>query len=88
MGGLLSCHQLATLKKFKMTNTNYNGYCLKMAIKLGDTLLPAFANGMPVSHLNLKTGINANENGNTCSAAIGTLLLEFGTLSRLTNNDK
>ena len=36
-----------------------------------------------VSSINLRHGVASNESSVTCSAAAGTYLLEFGTLSRL-----
>jgi len=51
---------------------------------LGKRLLPAFNSptGMPYVFVNLKTGAVKGEVSNP--AEIGTLLLEFGTLSKLT----
>ena len=73
LGGLLSCHQL----------TNDKGL-LQLAEDLANRLLPVFSSptGMPYVNVNLKTGAVQDENTNP--AEIGTLLLEFGTLSKLT----
>jgi mannosidase alpha-like ER degradation enhancer 2 len=73
LGGLLSSYQL----------TGDEGL-LKLADDLGRRLLPAFDSptGMPYMFVNLKTG--AVKEPNTNPAEIGTLLLEFGTLSKLT----
>jgi mannosidase alpha-like ER degradation enhancer 2 len=51
---------------------------------LGKRLLPAFDSptGMPYVNVNLKTG--AVRDGQTNPAEVGTLLMEFGTLSKLT----
>ena len=73
LGGLLSGYQLSGDKRL-----------LKLADDLGTRLLPAFDSptGMPYVEVNLKTGKVRNPRTNP--AEVGTLLLEFGTLSRLT----
>lgn len=66
----------------------YNNELLVLAEDLGKKLLPAFntKTGIPEHRVNLKTGKISLETPNTCIAAAGTLILEFGTLSILTNN--
>ena len=51
---------------------------------LGTRLLPAFDSptGMPYMYVNLRTGKTSGARSNP--AEIGTLFLEFGTLSKLT----
>jgi mannosidase alpha-like ER degradation enhancer 2 len=73
LGGLLSSYQLTGDKKL-----------LALADDLGTRLLPAFNSptGMPYMFVNLKTGKTRGVESNP--AEIGTLLLEFGTLSKLT----
>lgn len=73
LGGLLSSYQLSGDKRL-----------LALADDLGTRLLPAFASptGMPYVYVNLKTGAVRGEETNP--AEIGTLLIEFGTLSKLT----
>jgi mannosidase alpha-like ER degradation enhancer 2 len=73
LGGLLSSYQLTGDKRL-----------LALADDLGTRLLPAFNSptGMPYPHINLKTGAVSGDTSNP--AEIGTLLLEFGTLSKLT----
>ena len=73
LGGLLSSHQLTGDKRL-----------LQLAEDLGNRLLPAFGSptGMPYVNVNLKTGAVRGEVTNP--AEVGTLLLEFGTLSKLT----
>jgi len=73
LGGLLSSYQLTGDKRL-----------LALAQDLGDRLLPAFNSptGMPYVHVNLKTGATKGVNSNP--AEIGTLIIEFGTLSKLT----
>src|SRR6267143_2544025 len=57
---------------------------LRLADDLGARLLPVFDSptGMPYMYVNLKTGKVSGAKTNP--AEIGTLILEFGTLSRLT----
>jgi hypothetical protein len=73
LGGLLSSYQLSADKRL-----------LALADDLGTRLLPAFESptGMPYVYLNLKTG--AVRGDETNPAEVGTLLLEFGALSKLT----
>lgn len=75
MGGLLSSYQLSG-------DTNL----LNLAQDLGNRLLPAFDSptGMPYRYVNLKTGAVSGTDSNP--AEIGTYLIEFGTLSKLTGN--
>src|SRR5438477_2671312 len=73
LGGLLSIYQLTGDKRL-----------LALAEDLGNRLLPAFNSptGMPYVYVNLKTGAVRGKESNP--AEIGTLLIEFGTLSKLT----
>jgi len=73
LGGLLSSYQLTGDKRL-----------LDLADNLGNRLLPVFSSptGMPYMYVNLKTGKTRGAESNP--AEIGTLLLEFGTLSKLT----
>jgi mannosidase alpha-like ER degradation enhancer 2 len=77
LGGLLSSYQLTGEEKF-----------LLLAQDLGDRLLKAFNSptGMPYVDVNLRTG--ATRGKKTNPGEIGTLLVEFGTLSMLTGNPK
>ena len=72
LGGLLSSYQLTDDKRL-----------LQLAVNLGDRLLPVFESptGLPYRYVNLKTGKVRGEVSNP--AETGTLLIEFGTLSRL-----
>lgn len=74
LGGLLSAHQMTGDPRL-----------LKLADDLGTRLLPAFGSptGLPYMYVNLKTGKTSGSRTNP--AEIGTLVLEFGTLARLTN---
>ena len=73
LGGLLSAYQATGDPRL-----------LALAEDLGRRLLPAFSSptGMPYMYVNLKTGKTSGARSNP--AEIGTLLLEFGTLSKLT----
>jgi hypothetical protein len=68
--------------------TSYNGELLAMALELGLRLLPAFdtPTGLPLHRVNLGTGVGDPTAHQTCAAAAGTYLLEFGLLSRLTGD--
>jgi mannosidase alpha-like ER degradation enhancer 2 len=75
LGGLITNYQLTGDKRF-----------LTLAEDLGRRLLPVFESptGMPYRYVNLKTGKVRNPVSNP--AETGTLLLEFGALSKLTGN--
>ncbi|KAJ2454991.1 hypothetical protein EV183_001095 [Coemansia sp. RSA 2336] len=93
LGGLISAHIIATDEADVLgmrldTNGTYNGELLHLARDLAYRLLPAFEaspTGVPYARTNLKHGFCKEETSSTCAAGVGTLLLEFGTLSRLTN---
>jgi mannosidase alpha-like ER degradation enhancer 2 len=74
LGGLLSGYQMTGDPRL-----------LRLAEDLGTRLLPVFDSptGMPYMYVNLKTGKTSGARSNP--AEIGTLVLEFGTLARLTN---
>lgn len=63
---------------------------LRLALDLGDRLMPAFdtPTGLPYARVNLKHGVEPNEDPSTCSAAAGSLTLEFTLLSRLSGDPK
>jgi mannosidase alpha-like ER degradation enhancer 2 len=73
LGGLLSSYQLT-----------HDRQLLTLAEDLGNRLLPVFASptGLPYRFVNLKTGKVRGAETNPAEA--GTLLIEFGTLSKLT----
>jgi hypothetical protein len=75
LGSLLSAYQMDGDARF-----------LHLAVDLADRLLPAFDSptGMPYRHVNLQSGATKDPLNNP--AEIGTLLLEWGTLSRITGN--
>ncbi|HEX7421327.1 MAG TPA: glycoside hydrolase family 47 protein [Thermoanaerobaculia bacterium] len=74
LGGLLSAYQMTGDERL-----------LHLADDLGTRLLPVFDSptGMPYRFVNLRTGKTRDPKSNP--AEIGTLLLEFGTLSKLTH---
>jgi mannosidase alpha-like ER degradation enhancer 2 len=75
LGGLLSAYELSGDRQL-----------LALAEDLGKRLLPAFDSptGLPYVYVNLKTG--KTQGTATNPAETGSLLLEFGTLSKLTGN--
>jgi Glycosyl hydrolase family 47 len=75
LGGLLSTYQI-----------NHDKRLLNLAEDLGNRLLPVFNSptGMPYMFVNLKTGEVRGKISNP--AEIGTLLIEFGTLAKLTKD--
>ncbi|MEX2117517.1 MAG: glycoside hydrolase family 47 protein, partial [Bacteroidota bacterium] len=77
LGGLLSSYELDGDKKF-----------LALATDLGNRLLPVFDSptGMPYRYVNLLTGKVRSSEKRSNPAEIGTLLIEFGTLSKHTGN--
>lgn len=74
LGGLLSAYQMTGDERL-----------LRLADDLGTRLLPVFNSptGMPYRFVNLRTGKTTGAKSNP--AEIGTLILEFGTLSKLTH---
>jgi mannosidase alpha-like ER degradation enhancer 2 len=74
LGGLLSAYEMTG-----------DARLLHLADDLGTRLLPAFntPTGMPYMYVNLRTGKTTGARSNP--AEIGTLILEFGTLSKLTH---
>lgn len=73
LGGLLTSYQLTNDKRF-----------LDLAQDLGNRLLPVFNSptGLPYRYVNLRTGKVSRPISNP--AETGTLIVEFGTLSKLT----
>ena len=73
LGGLLSSYQLTNDRRL-----------LNLAEDLGNRLLPVFNSptGLPYRYINLKTGKVRDAKTNPAEA--GTLLIEFGALSKIT----
>ncbi|KAJ6668259.1 hypothetical protein lerEdw1_015636 [Lerista edwardsae] len=89
LGSLLSAHIIITDAKQPfgdMTIKGYDNELLHMAHDLAVRLLPAFENtktGIPYPRVNLRTGVPSGSDNETCTAGAGSLLVEFGILSRL-----
>ena len=89
LGGLISAHLIATDPAFGMTEPSYQDELLWLARDLGGRLLPAFDNtpsGIPHPRVNLRYGVPQGGRTDTCAAGAGSLLVEFGVLSRLTDD--
>ncbi|KAG0006969.1 alpha mannosidase-like protein [Modicella reniformis] len=89
LGALLSGHLYASDPALKSVVKGYNGELLSMAEDLGKRLMKAFKDtptGIPWPRVNLRKGVLRDESSETCAAGAGSLLLEFGVLSRLTGN--
>ncbi|KAH9824690.1 family 47 glycoside hydrolase [Melampsora americana] len=90
LGGLLSGHLFASDpdNSWGYRLDWYDDELLHLAKDLADRMMPAFTasrTGLPYARVNLRFGISKGETRETCTAGAGSLLLEFATLSRLTN---
>eukprot|EP00871_Galdieria_phlegrea_P003581 jgi/Galph1/4223/GphlegSOOS_G2928.1 len=93
LGGLLSSHVLLTeaaniIELPTDYFLEYNGCLLRLARQLADRFMPAFntLTGIPFGSIHLQHGVNEQESLVASTAGAGSLLLEFGTLSRLTGD--
>ncbi|XP_017065942.1 ER degradation-enhancing alpha-mannosidase-like protein 2 [Drosophila eugracilis] len=89
VGGLLSAHLLSKRAGIELEEGwPCKGPLLRLAEDVARRLLPAFDTntGMPYGTVNLRYGVPKGETSVTCTAGVGTFLIEFGTLSRLTGN--
>lgn len=89
VGGLLSAHLLSKRAGMEVeVGWPCSGPLLRMAEDAARKLLPAFQTptGMPYGTVNLLKGVNPTETPVTCTAGVGTFILEFSTLSRLTGD--
>ncbi|XP_057960219.1 alpha-mannosidase I MNS4 isoform X2 [Malania oleifera] len=88
LGGLLSAHLIASDFATGMRIPSYDNELLHLSEDLAQRLLPAFdtPTGIPFGSVNLLHGVDENESKITSTAGGGTLTLEFGVLSHLTNN--
>ena len=77
LAGLITAYELDGDKRFLLLATN-----------LADRLMPAFksATGMPYRYVHLQTGATSDSINNP--AEIGTLMMEFGQLSRILGKPK
>ncbi|KAL3852353.1 hypothetical protein ACJMK2_016008 [Sinanodonta woodiana] len=89
LGSLLSTHLIISdpVQPFgDMSISGYDDELLYLANELASRLMSAFdktATGIPYPRINLRDGIPQNCVNETCTAGAGTLVLEFGVLSRL-----
>lgn len=89
VGGLLSAHLFQRRAGMDVEpGWPCNGPLLRMAEDVAKRLLPAFdtRTGMPYGTVNLKYGVPPGETSVTCTACVGTFIVEFGALSRLTGD--
>ncbi|NXC58872.1 EDEM2 protein, partial [Aleadryas rufinucha] len=89
VGGLLSAHLLSRKAGVEVeAGWPCSGPLLRMAEEAARKLLPAFQTptGMPYGTVNLLHGVNPGETPVTCTAGIGTFIVEFATLSHLTGD--
>ncbi|NXN56617.1 EDEM2 protein, partial [Rynchops niger] len=89
VGGLLSAHLLSKKAGVEVeAGWPCSGPLLRMAEEAARKLLPAFQTptGMPYGTVNLLHGVNPGETPVTCTAGIGTFIVEFATLSHLTGD--
>ncbi|CDF38722.1 mannosyl-oligosaccharide--1,2-mannosidase [Chondrus crispus] len=96
LGGLLSAHGLLTegaddtgFEK-DIWLPEYDGKLLVLATDLADRLMPAFntPTGIPFGAINLAYGVEKSESRIASTAGAGSLILEFGTLSRYVGDPK
>lgn len=89
LGALLSAHLLIVDEEQPFGDLRPPGYreeLLTLAKDLATRLLPAFKDtrtGIPYPRVNLRSGVPQGVSTHTCTAGAGSLLLEFGVLSRL-----
>lgn len=91
LGALLSAHIFLLdlpLPTRSLWAPAYDGALLTLATDLADRLLPAFdtPTGIPYGSIHLISGVDPTETTIASTAAAGSLLLEFGTLTRLTRH--
>uniref|UniRef100_A0A336LII2 alpha-1,2-Mannosidase n=1 Tax=Culicoides sonorensis TaxID=179676 RepID=A0A336LII2_CULSO len=89
VGGLLSAHLMLRKANAELEpGWPCNGHLLRLAEDVAKRLLPAFntKTGMPYGTINLRFGVPPKETTITSTAGIGTYIVEFGTLSRLTGD--
>jgi mannosidase alpha-like ER degradation enhancer 2 len=86
VGGLLSAHIMSGRVKGMDRHSGWPcaGPLLDLAERFARKLLPAFntETGMPYGTVNLRYGVHRLETPITCTAGVGTFIVEFGTLSR------
>lgn len=96
LGSLLSAHGFLVepVPEIGFNSTewypSYNNHLLNLAVDLADRLMPAFdtATSIPFGAINLRYGVMRQESRVASTAGAGSLLLEFGTLSRYTGDPR
>lgn len=91
LGGLLSAHLFAVNSKLQLFPPGeYDDALLRLAVDLGDRLMPAFdtVTGIPYGTVNLKHGVPKGETPIASTAGAGSLSVEFTMLSVLTGDAK
>ncbi|DBA01670.1 TPA: hypothetical protein N0F65_010321 [Lagenidium giganteum] len=91
LGGLLSAHLFAKDDSLRLfPEGEYNDELLRLAVDLGDRLMPAFATatGIPYGTVNLRRGVPHGETPVASTAGAGSLTMEFTMLSVLTGDQK
>eukprot|EP00112_Aurelia_sp_Birch-Aquarium-sp1_P000773 Seg1075.8 transcript_id=Seg1075.8/GoldUCD/mRNA.D3Y31 product="ER degradation-enhancing alpha-mannosidase-like protein 2" protein_id=Seg1075.8/GoldUCD/D3Y31 len=89
IGGLLAAHLLMHRTDVKLDpGWPCEGALLDLARQAAEKLLPAFntSTSMPYGTVNLLNGVPEGETTITCTASIGTFILEFATLTHLTGD--
>ncbi|XP_026466391.1 ER degradation-enhancing alpha-mannosidase-like protein 2 [Ctenocephalides felis] len=89
VGGLISAHLMSFRAGIDIEpGWPCNGPLLRLAEDVARRLLPAFntPTGMPYGTVNLRYGVPEGETSITCTAGVGTFIIEFGALSRLTGD--
>lgn len=91
LGGLLSAHLFAIDDKLALYPPGvYRNELLKLAVDLGERLMPAFETptGIPYGTVNLRNGVPVGETTIASTAGAGSLSMEFTMLSVLTGDAK
>ncbi|CAG0915612.1 unnamed protein product [Notodromas monacha] len=89
VGGLISAHLFARRAGMDLDpGWPCKGPLLDLAVDIARRLLPAFdtPTGMPFGTINLAHGVPKGETPVTCTAGVGTYIVEFSALSRLTGD--
>ncbi|XP_003744268.1 ER degradation-enhancing alpha-mannosidase-like protein 2 [Galendromus occidentalis] len=89
VGGLISAHLFSKKAGLDLeAGWPCEGPLLRLAVDVANRLLPAFntTTGMPYGTVNLRHGVPPGETSVTCTAGVGTFIVEFAALSRLTGN--
>ncbi|CAB3379732.1 Hypothetical predicted protein [Cloeon dipterum] len=89
VGGLLSAHLMSHRAGVDLEpGWPCNGPLLRLTEDVAKRLIAAFdtPTGMPYGTVNLRHGVPEGETPITCTAGVGTFIVEFGALSRLTGD--